>query len=47
MTLHFSLDKYYTYSGSLTTPTCNEAVTWIVFDEKIPIDGNDEVVASP
>ena len=27
--------KYYTYQGSLTTPGCNEAVTWIVYRNSI------------
>uniref|UniRef100_A0A2A4ISD7 Carbonic anhydrase n=2 Tax=Heliothis virescens TaxID=7102 RepID=A0A2A4ISD7_HELVI len=27
--------SYFTYSGSLTSPECNEAVIWIIFDEPI------------
>ncbi|KAG8146260.1 hypothetical protein E2320_012629 [Naja naja] len=32
-----SLSKYYRYKGSLTTPNCDEAVIWTVFEEQIPI----------
>nr|XP_049693298.1 carbonic anhydrase 1 [Helicoverpa armigera] len=37
MTKLFSPNKesYYTYSGSLTSPECNEAVIWIIFDEPV------------
>lgn len=32
-----SLTKFYRYMGSLTTPECNEAVVWTVFQEPINI----------
>merc|ERR1712226_474285 len=32
--------EYANYDGSLTTPTCNEAVRWILFKEPIPISAS-------
>lgn len=29
--------NFYTYQGSLSTPPCSEAVTWVVYQEPIPI----------
>ena len=30
--------NYYSYQGSLTTPGCNEAVSWIIMDQPVLID---------
>jgi len=32
-----TMSTYWTYKGSLTTPGCNEAVTWSVFQRALPV----------
>lgn len=34
-----TLDRYYRYKGSLTTPPCFESITWSVFEEPILLSG--------
>lgn len=41
-----NMAKYYRYSGSLTTPACNEAVVWTVFAEPIQLS-KDQLQAFP
>uniref|UniRef100_A0A670YLE9 Carbonic anhydrase n=1 Tax=Pseudonaja textilis TaxID=8673 RepID=A0A670YLE9_PSETE len=42
-----SLSKYYRYKGSLTTPNCDEAVIWTVFEEQIPISRSQVTTTLP
>ena len=34
------LTEYFHYEGSLTTPLCNEAVHWIVYQKPIEVSAN-------
>ncbi|XP_037078429.1 carbonic anhydrase 6-like [Pollicipes pollicipes] len=36
-----ALGNYYTYTGSLTTPGCQEGVIWIVFEEHFKISNRE------
>merc|ERR1712136_337454 len=32
-----TMSTYWTYMGSMTTPSCSESVTWVVFQRILPI----------
>ena len=36
--------SYFRYFGSVTTPTCNEIVTWTVFDNFFEISETNETI---
>lgn len=38
--------RYYRYSGSLTTPSCQPTVLWTVLEDPVPI-GHQQVGAAP
>ncbi|KAL4703829.1 hypothetical protein ACJJTC_016796 [Scirpophaga incertulas] len=44
--LSSNLQSYYTYAGSLTSPECNEAVLWVIFDTPIYFSDADYRVFS-
>lgn len=35
-----NVDNFFSYSGSLTTPGCNEVVEWTIFNDGIPISSS-------
>lgn len=34
---NLDMERFYTYKGSLTTPPCSEAVTWILFPDTLTV----------
>ncbi|KAJ2951937.1 hypothetical protein O0L34_g4189 [Tuta absoluta] len=42
--LPYDLRRYFTYSGSLTTPPCSEVVTWLDFEQPIRL-AHDQIKA--
>uniref|UniRef100_A0A8C2X4N7 Carbonic anhydrase 4 n=1 Tax=Cyclopterus lumpus TaxID=8103 RepID=A0A8C2X4N7_CYCLU len=39
-----NMTKYFRYDGSLTTPTCAEAVTWSLFENTVPLSSKQLAV---
>merc|ERR1711988_1831436 len=37
LSMTMTMSTYWSYKGSLTTPGCSEAVTWVVFHRTLPI----------